>query len=68
MTRISVGLGPENKQEPSISVKIQSEHREVISIKFPKSFRGAGDLVVFYNFWSDFSGGFFDFQKFTKRH
>ena len=34
------------------SIKIRS----VISSKFPKSFRGAGDLVVFYEFFSDFSG------------
>ena len=30
-----------------IFLKIQSKHRQVISSKFPKNFRGAGDLVVF---------------------
>ena len=40
----------------------------MISSKFPKSFRGARDLVVFYNFFSDFSGFFSDFPKFTKHH
>ena len=38
------------KKEPSIILKIQSEHRQVISSKFSKSFRGASDLVVFYDF------------------
>ena len=40
----------------------------MISSKFPKSFRGARDLVVFYDFCSDFSGVFSDFAKFTKHH
>ena len=40
----------QNKKEPSIFLKIQSKHRQVISSKFPESFRGAGDLVVFYDF------------------
>ena len=38
------------KTEPSIFLKIESKHRQVISSKFPKSFRGAGDLVVLGNF------------------
>ena len=43
--------------------------KQVIWSKFPKSFRGAGDLVVFYNFFSDFSGFFLsDFNKITKHH
>ena len=47
-----------NKKEPSIFLKIESEHRQVISSKFPKSFRGARDLMVFYEFYNDFSGFF----------
>ena len=31
--------------------KNQSKHRQVISSKFPKIFRGAGDLVVLGDFW-----------------
>ena len=31
------------KKEASIFVKIESKHFQVISCKFPKSFRGAGD-------------------------
>ena len=46
----------QNKKEPSIFLKNQSKHRQVISSKFSKSFRGAGDLVVLYEFSSDFSG------------
>ena len=34
------------KKELSIFLKIQSKHRQVISSRFPKSFRGAGDLVL----------------------
>ena len=41
-----------NKKEPSISPKVDSKHLQVISSKFPKSFRGADDLVVFYEFES----------------
>ena len=40
-----------NKKEPWIFLKIQEEHRQVISSKFPKSLRGAGDLVVLGEFW-----------------
>ena len=54
------------KKEPSISLKINSKHHQVISSKFPKSFTGGSDLVVFYDF-SKFSG-FIDFQKLTKHH
>ena len=36
----------QNKNEPLILLKIQSEHRKAISCKFPKSLRGAGDLVA----------------------
>ena len=39
----------------------------MISSTFPKSFRVALDLVVFYDFCSDFSG-FSNFAKFTKHH
>ena len=46
-----LGLGSQkSKQEPSIFLKIKSKHCQVISSKFPKSFRSAGDLVVFYDF------------------
>ena len=38
------------KKEPPIFLKIQSKHRQVISSKFPKSFRDARDVVVFYVF------------------
>ena len=48
-------------KEPSIFVKIKSKKRLMISSKFPKSFRGAGDLVVFYQFSCDFSEYFPDF-------
>ena len=41
----------QNKNEPWIFLKIQSKHRQVISSKFPKSFRDAGDLVVSYDFF-----------------
>ena len=51
-------------KDPSIFVKIKSKKRLMISSKFPKSFRGAGDLVVFYELFRDFSAGFF--QKITK--
>ena len=40
----------------------------MISGKFPKSLRGALDLVVFYDFFNDFSSFFSDFAKFTKHH
>ena len=40
----------------SIFLKIESEHRQAISSKLPKSFRGACDLVVYYDFRSDFYG------------
>ena len=40
----------QNKMEPSIFVKIQSKHRQVISSEFPKIFRGARDLVVLGEF------------------
>ena len=36
----------QNQNKPSIFLKIQPKHRQVISSKFPKSFRGARDLVV----------------------
>ena len=36
----------QNKKDPSIFLKVQTKHRKVISSKFPKSFRGDGDLVV----------------------
>ena len=39
-----------NKSEPSIFHEIWSEDRQVISSKFPKSFRGAGDFVVLGDF------------------
>ena len=32
-------------------LKIQSEHRQMISCKFPQIFGGTRDLVVFYNFF-----------------
>ena len=54
---ITRALTVQNKKEPSIFLKIQSEHRQVISSKFSKSFRGVRDLVVFYAFlwfWSFF--------------
>ena len=56
MSRAWIG---QNKKEPPIFLKIQSEYRQVISSKFPKSFRGAGALVVLGEFlW--FFGGFLD--------
>ena len=39
----------QSKKESSIFLKVQSEHRQVVSSKFPKSSRGASDLVVFYD-------------------
>ena len=57
----------QNENETSIFVKVQSKHRQVISGKVSKSFRGADDLVVFNECFCDFSG-FLDFQKITKRH
>ena len=44
------------KTELSIFLKIESEYRQVISSKFPRSFRVAGGLVVFYDFFCDFRG------------
>ena len=55
----------QNKKEPSVFLKIWWKHRQMISSKFPKSFRGAGDLVVFYR---DFSGYLLDVQKLTNYH
>ena len=40
----------QNKEEPSICRKTRSKHRQVISSNYPKNFRGARDLVVFYKF------------------
>ena len=40
----------------------------MISSKFSKSFGGARDLVVFYEFLCDFFLFFWDFQKFTNHH
>ena len=40
----------QNQKKPSIFLKIQSKHRQVISSKFPKSFRGADELVVLGEF------------------
>ena len=57
----------ENRKEPSISRKLWSKHHQVIPSQFPKSFRGAGNLVVFYDFFHDFQV-FLDVQKFTKHH
>ena len=58
----------QNKKEPSIFAKLQSKHRQVISSKFPKRFRDAGDLVMFYDFFfCDFSG-FFQFFKNPSYH
>ena len=47
------------KKEPSIFLKIESENRQMISSKFPKSFRGAGDLVVL--------GDFLKYEKKTQK-
>ena len=58
----------QNEKEPSNFLKFQSKHRQVISSEFPKSFRGARDLVVFYDFCRDFLGFFWGFQKFTEHH
>ena len=58
----------QNKKEPWIFVKILSKHRQVISSKFPRSFRDARDLVVFYDWFYVFSEVLLDFQKFTKHH
>ena len=49
-----------NKSEPSIFHEIWSEDRQVISSKFPKSFRGAGDFVVL--------GDFLKSEKTSKNH
>ena len=38
----------QSEKGASILLKIQSKHRQVISDKFPKSFRGDDDLIVFY--------------------
>ena len=40
----------QNKKELSIFLKIQKEDRQVVSSKFPKSFGGACDLLVFHDF------------------
>ena len=50
-------LTGQNKKEPSIFLKILINYRLVISSKFPKSFKGARDSVVFYD-CSDFLGPF----------
>ena len=41
----------QNIKEPSIFLEIQSKNRQAISNMFPMIFRGAGDLVVFYDFF-----------------
>ena len=41
----------QNKKEPSIFLKIESKHRQVISSKFLKSFKGAHNLMAFYEFF-----------------
>ena len=41
----------------------RSKHRQVISSKFPKSFRGVRDLVVFYELFNDFWGSFGTFKN-----
>ena len=46
----------------------KKKNRQMISRKFPKSFRGAGDLVVFYEFLSYFSGFFQTSNKITEHH
>ena len=46
----------QNNKETTTFLKIQLKYRQVISNKFPKSFRDAGDLVFFYEIFSDFSG------------
>ena len=51
-----------SKKEPSIFLKIELKHRELISSKFPKTFRGADDFVMFYDFFS-WLGFFSDFKK-----
>ena len=48
----------QKKKEPSIFLKIQSKHRQVISSKFPESFWGDGDFVVFYDFFFVIFRGF----------
>ena len=40
----------QHKKVPSIFLKIESEHRQVIWSMFPKSFRSAGDLMVLGEF------------------
>ena len=50
----------QSEKEASIFLKIESKHCQVISSKFSKSFRGAGDLV-FYDLFCDFSGLLSDF-------
>ena len=58
-----------NEKEPSIFLKIQSKHRQVISSKLPKSFSGAGDLVVFCEFFFVIFRVFFsNFAKVIKNH
>ena len=56
-TRVTDNLSAwtvQNKNLSSIFLKTQSKHRQAISSKFPKSLRGAGDLV--YDFFCDFRG------------
>ena len=48
----------QNKKERSIILKIWSKHRQVISSKFLKSFRGARDLVPYDFFFMIFRGLF----------
>ena len=54
----------QNEKKPSIFLKTESKHRQVISSKFPKSFRDAGDLVMFYDTFVVFG----DFPDFSKIH
>ena len=46
----------QNQNKPSIFLKIQPKHRQVISSAFAKIFRGTGYLMVFYELFRDFWG------------
>ena len=42
------------KKKPLIFLEIQSKHGQTISSRFPKSFTGDADLVMFYDFFMIF--------------
>ena len=63
------GIGPITSRQGSlIFLQIQSKHRQVISSKFPKTFRGTRDFMACYELFFAIFRGVLDFQKFTDHH